>query len=122
MTAPARATARASSDRRTTRASTASSIVSGTCAERIARPSVLASSSSAASSSSIWRGMPSVRSYTALETSRGAGRPVPRMSVTTSAVSSCVRGLSRASSASRWLISLARHSRWIDPTGSSSSR
>ena len=75
-----------------------------------------------ASSSSMWSGIPSVRSYTAFTTSRGAGRPVPRISVTTSAVSSRVRGLSRASSASRWLSSRARHSRWIDPTGSSSSR
>ncbi len=62
MTAPARATVRASSDSRANRVRIASSIVSGTSASRIARPSVRASWSSAPSSSSMWSGIPSVRS------------------------------------------------------------
>ena len=44
------------------RARTASSIVSGTVASRIAKPFAVASASSAPSSSSMWSGMPSVRS------------------------------------------------------------
>ena len=61
MTAPALATARASGDRRATRARIASSIVSGTFALRIARSSLRASSPSAPSSSSMCSGIPSVR-------------------------------------------------------------
>ena len=87
MTAPARAVACASGDRRASRTRTASSIVSGTLASRIAVPSTRASALSAPSSSSMWSGMPSVRSYTAAATSRGAGSPVSRMSVVTRAVS-----------------------------------
>jgi hypothetical protein len=70
----------------------------------------------------MYSGMPSVRSKTALETSRGAGRPVARMSEVTSAVSSYVSGARRASSASRWLSRRARHSRCIEASGSSSRR
>ena len=44
-------------------------------------------------------------------TSRGAGRPDSRMSVVIVAVSSAVSRSSRASSASRWASSRARHSR-----------
>ncbi len=56
MTAPARATSRASADSLSSRTSTASPMVSGTCASRMRRPSARASSSSAASSSSMWSG------------------------------------------------------------------
>ena len=90
-TAPARASVRASSDRRARRASTASPIVSGTWASRIRRPSVRASSSSAARSSSMWSGIPFVRSWTASTTSRGAGSSPPRISVVARPVSSSVQ-------------------------------
>ena len=62
MTAPARATVWASAERRASRSRTASSIVAGTLASRIARPSALAWALIAPSSSSMWSGMPSVRS------------------------------------------------------------
>ena len=62
MTAPARAVACASGDSWEMRAMTASSMVSGTLASRIAVPSARASALSAPSSSSMCSGMPSVRS------------------------------------------------------------
>ena len=62
MTAPARAVACASGDSVEIRAMIASSIVSGTSASRIAVPSARASALSAPSSSSMWSGIPSVRS------------------------------------------------------------
>ena len=70
------------------RARTASSIVSGTCASRIARPSLRASSSSARAAPRCGAGCRSSARRPPRTTSRGAGRPVPRMSVVTSAVSS----------------------------------
>src|SRR5437763_1791705 len=50
----------------------------------MARPFARASSLNAPSSSSIWSGIPSVRSYTAAGTARGAGTPVGRQSPVTS--------------------------------------
>ena len=120
MTAPALATACASGDRWPSRSSTASSMVSGTVASRIARPSARAWALIAPSSSSMWSGMPSVRSWTAATTSRGAGRPVSRMRVVTRAVWARSSGPSRISSATRWVRSLERQSRNEVPGGASS--
>ena len=61
ITAPERATACASGESRPMRWRIASSRVSGTAASRMARLSVRSSSSIAPSSSSMWRGTPSVR-------------------------------------------------------------
>ena len=122
MTAPERATACASGDSRPIRWTIASPSVSGTAASRIARLSVRCSSSSAPSSSSMWSGTPSVRSWTASTTAAGAGSPVPRITVVMVAICSRVNGASRASSAMRWESCRARHGRRMDVGTSSSVR
>jgi len=122
MTAPARAAACASGERCAIRAMTASSIVPGTLASRIALPSARVSALNAPRSSSIWSGIPSVRPNTAAETSLGAGSPVSRIRVVTRAVSVSVNGASFTSSATRWVMSRARQSRRLAPGATSSVR
>ena len=72
MTAPARATLAAAAVRRASRARIASSTVSGTSARAdLSAPARVEDAAQDASSSSTWRGMPSVRSWIASATSRG---------------------------------------------------
>ena len=94
----------------------------GDRASRIAEPSARASALRAPSSSSMWSGIPSVRSKTAAATSREAGRPVSRISDVARAVSSRVNGRSLTSSAMRWVMRRTRQSRRLVPGGTSSIR
>ncbi len=87
------------------------SMVSGTPMVSTDDPVQPSCSRSARRTSSTCSGMPSVRSWTAPTTSCGAGRPDASRSVVIIPVSDDESRPSRASSASRWVSSLERHSR-----------